>query len=150
MKPSRHLAVSFSLAAAVWYLTKSLPAGILCLIFGIMIDIDHIIEYIIHYGWKGFTFEKFFQTCEQTQRQEGERRFKKAYLIFHVGEIAILLWAISIYTKNIYILAVALGYSVHLLMDYIGNRLCLGSCFITGRIVKKFDSEKLFRNSKRS
>ncbi len=140
----------------MWLFTKSLYAGILCFISGFFIDIDHIIEYVIQYGWKDFSFKRFFQVCEQTcnpphqnlwceGKQEGKDRFRKMHLVFHIGELAILLWIVSIYTKNIYLFAIAIGYSIHLIMDCIGNSAHPYYIFVTFRAIKDFDTEKLIR-----
>ena len=145
MKSSVHAITSLSIGTLIWLFTKSLYAGILCFISGFFIDIDHIIEYIIHYGWKDFNFKRFFLICEQTCKQGGEERFRKIYLVFHLGELAILLWIVSIYTKNIYLFAITIGYSIHLILDCVGNLTHPYYIFITFRAIKNFDTEKLVR-----
>ncbi len=144
MKSSVHAITSLSIGALMWFFTKSLYAGILCFISGFFIDIDHIIEYVIHYGWKNFSFKRLFQVCEQTTKLE-RCRFQKIYLIFHSGELAILLWIVFILTKDIYLFAIAIGYSIHLIMDCIGNPTHPYYIFITFRAIKDFDTEKLIR-----
>jgi len=145
MKSSVHAITSLSIGTLIWFFTKSLYAGILCFISGFFIDIDHIIEYIIHYGWKDFSFKRLFLICEQTCKQEGEERFRKMHLVFHIGELAILFWIVSIYTKNIYLFAITIGYSIHLIMDCIGNSAHPYYIFIMFRAIKDFDTEKLVR-----
>lgn len=145
MSPISHIIVSFSAGAGVWFFAKSLYAGLVCFIAGIFLDLDHIIEYVIHYGWKDLSPGKVYQTCEQTTRQEGERQFPKLYLLFHSGEVAILLWIGALYIKNLYLIIIALGYSMHMAMDCIGNPMYVYSYFIIWRMIKGFAPEMLFR-----
>lgn len=144
MRPSRHIIASLTIGALLWLFTRSLYAGFLCFASGILVDLDHILEYIIHHGWKDLTFKNMYEACEQTERQKGDMRFKKLYIIFHISEIAILLWIAAIYTKNIFLLAIAWGYSSHLILDVIGNNTYPISYFMFWRAINKFDSDKLF------
>lgn len=145
MRPISHLVVSISAGVGIWFFAKSLYAGLVCFISSILIDIDHIIEYIIHRGWRNLTLSKVCQACEQTTRQEGDYRFPKLYLIFHSAEVAILFWAVSLYIKNIYFIAIAFGYSIHLVMDCIANPMYIYSYFVTWRVINGFDPTLLFR-----
>ena len=147
MKPGKHIIVSLAVGVALAFWVKSLYAGIICFLAGVLADIDHIIDYLIHHGKKDFSLRKVYEASVQTARQEGEKRFSRLYLIFHVNEISILLWVIYIYTKNIYILAVALGYSLHLIMDCINNPMYPYSYFLIWRLVKNFKVEKLFKKN---
>lgn len=145
MKPERHFIVSLFMGTLVWLFAKSLSAGLVCLFSGVFLDIDHIIDHIAEHGWRNLTYKKFFTACEQTARQEGEYQFKKIYLILHSVEIAIALWLLVVYTKNVYLFAGALGYSVHLILDYIGNSVYLHSYFIIGRAMNKFITSRVLR-----
>lgn len=149
MKPIIHIAVSLSMGIAVWLVAKSLSAGVVGFIAGIFLDSDHIIEYIIHRGLRGITIKKIYLACEQTTRQEGEYRFSKLYLIFHSGEVAILLWIASLYIEYIYLIAIAFAYSVHMVMDCIANPMYIYSYFIIWRIITSFDPTRLFRKNRK-
>ena len=143
MKVSSHIIISFSLGTVVGLLSRSLFAGALCFFAGFILDIDHIIEYILHYGWRSFTFKKCYDVCIRTgEDQEGEQ-FSKLHLIFHSAEAAIFLWAIAFYVKSIPVFAVALGYSTHLFFDCVGNSTHPQFYFLYWRARKKFYVEKL-------
>ena len=147
MRPMQHIVVSLSLGAVFWVFARSFYAGLVCFVCGVFVDIDHAIEYVIHYGWKGITLKKICLACEETAKQQGGRKFRKLYLIFHIGEVAIILWILSIITKNIYLLAVAVGHSTHLILDSIGNKMYPYSYFMIWRLIKRFDAKRLFRQS---
>lgn len=140
MFPSRHIIVSVSLSAILIYFTQDIINGIVCFIFGVLIDVDHIIEYIIHRGFskKVFSLPELYQVCERFLKPEEQGGVKKLYLIFHMIEAAVLLWALYIVTQNLYIFSAALGYSGHLLLDALYNKLNPRIYFLTQRILKGF------------
>jgi len=141
MKPSIHVATSFSVALILWFFTKSVYAAFLCLASGVLVDFDHVIEYVLHFGGKDMNMERIYQACR-------ELLFKKLYLVFHSAEVVIILWVATALTKNVYILAIALGYSSHIILDFIANPLHPFSYFLTRRFIHKFETHKLLRNGK--
>ncbi len=146
MKPSRHIIASAAAGAALAFFTKSVYAGIICFVSGILVDFDHVIEYVIHHKWKNLSFKNIYHASEQTCSRDSGEGFKKLYLLFHSGEIAILLWFATVYTRNVYILAVTAGYSLHILLDCIGNPMQNAGYFMIWRAMKKFETDKLFKS----
>lgn len=142
---SRHITASVIAGAGIWFFSKSFFAALVCFASGVLADSDHVIEYIIHHGWREFSIKKLYQACEETASREGEYRFKRLYLIFHMVEGAFFLWAVSLYTKNIFLLATALGYSIHLLMDCMGNPIYPYAYFILWRALNRFETDRIFR-----
>lgn len=145
MLPSRHVIVSVPLGIAVGLFTESLFAGILCFLSGLLVDLDHIIEYIIHFGLKPLSYKEFRLVCSKMPNQNEEGGVKKLYLLFHAAEIAILLWVGFMFSKNIYLLSMALGYTSHLVMDASVKVLKPGAFFISVRCKNDFDTTKLAR-----
>lgn len=137
MKPSRHVIVSVGIGAVLSFLFKNLYTGLVCLLAGVIIDIDHILEYMIQYGWKDFTFKKCYLICNN-------RQFKRIHLFLHSVEIFLLLWFFVVYTRNIYLLAGTLGYSFHMLLDVIGNKIYVRSYCLIWRTVNKFSSSRFY------
>lgn len=138
MLPSRHIIVSLPLGVTVGFFTQSILAGILCFLTGVLIDVDHFIEYAIHYGLKNFNFKEFYQTCRKMARRIEEGGVEKLYLVFHAIEIAILLWLSFIFTKNIYLLAIALGYTGHIILDVAANEAKPHAYLISWRMKNGF------------
>ena len=145
MKPLQHLMISFSLSLAIWLFLKSFAAAIVCFATGIFMDIDHLLEYLIHFGWREFSLENFFRECDTDTIRKGMFRFKKLHLIFHSLELAVIFWLVAIYTKNIYILALALSYFIHLVFDFVGNFGVVRPYFyfISWRIACNFRTTKM-------
>lgn len=145
MKPSRHVIASFSAGLGMWYVTKSIPAAALCFLTGVLIDLDHILEYMIHFGFNGLSYKNVYTICEKKPTEEGGHRFKKYFLIFHCHEISILLWIGFILTKNIYVFAIALGHTLHMILDCIGNPVHAYVYSIIWRFMNDFDLYKHMR-----
>ena len=145
MKPVVHLVVSFSLSAVIWIFTKSIYGAALCFISGTIIDIDHILDYAVCYGWGTAPFKKLFRASIHRQSCYEKQKFSKVYFLFHSTEVALLLWIIMHFTANIYILSIAVGYSTHLILDYIANQEAFWFYFIIWRIAKKFRADRILR-----
>lgn len=150
MLPSRHIVASLPLAAGVGLLTESLLAGLLCFASGVLIDIDHFVEYAIHYwGLPGFSLKlkTVYPACKKWSNAEGLKEIKRLYLVFHIGEITILLWIFFVFSANIYLLGLALGYTGHLIMDAGTNVLKPSAYFMLSRIRNSFSTIKLLKDS---
>lgn len=147
MLPSRHIMISLPLAIAVGSFTQSVLAGLLCLFSGVLVDADHLIEYIIHYGCKSLNFKEIYRACTEMTKPEEEGGVKKLHLFFHSLEICILLWIGYALSKNFYLLSIALGYTGHLIMDIIGNSKIIKplSYFTTLRAINGFNTSKIVR-----
>jgi len=115
--PSRHVIISFSLGALIYLFTRSIAAGVICLISGILVDVDHFIDYIFNSGIKDFSLRDMYWTCIKLPHEKESSKIKKVFLIFHAWEIIILLWLAYIFSNNIYVLALAVGYTGHLFLD---------------------------------
>lgn len=141
MLPSRHIMVSLPLGVTVGFFTQSAYAGLLCFLCGVLIDVDHFIEYAIHYGLRSFTFKEIYQACDRMANNEEEGGVKKLYLFLHAGEIAILLWMSYAFSRNFYLLSIAIGYTGHLIMDAINNtkKIKAVAYFIILRAINGFD-----------
>jgi len=144
MNAEIHAAVSLSVGLAVYFFSKSFLAGAACFLSGVAPDIDHIIEFFMHYNRKEFSFRRLLSECRETGK-ESERGFKKLRLLFHSMELCILLIAAAFITGNIYVIAVSLGYFSHMALDAIANPIRASSYFIIKRIFVKFDTDKLMK-----
>jgi len=143
MKPSIHVAASLSLGAVIWYSTKSFVAAVLYFVFAVFLDADHILDYGLEYGWKDITLMRVYRASSHTNRDKQEGGYSKLHIVFHTVEFAILFWVAYLFTGNIYFLAIALGYSTHLVLDYIGNPVYGFSYFFIWRAMKNFDVGKI-------
>lgn len=148
MQPISHaLASSFS-SAIFYFFTHSILGAVFCFITGTVIDIDHAIDFIYHYGWKRFDIKNLFMACNETARG-GRFGFNRVFIVLHSIEITFILIVLSIYTRNILLIGVSTGYILHITMDLLGNPFYPSSYFIFVRIVKGFKSDALFKQERR-
>jgi len=116
---------------------------IIALATGWMIDIDHLLDYLI--TWKKYSFSK-----EALQSVISGKYFlidKKIYVIFHSWEW-VFLWLVvwSLAGKlNVGIVG-ALSWTAHLLMDHLSYNLRWCSYFITYRLLNNFDLQIVCKN----
>ena len=145
MLPSRHIIVSLSLGGGLAFFTQSLSAGLLCFFSGVLIDVDHFFDYAVNCGLKGLTFKNTYQTCAAMPALKEKSRLKRIFIVFHMAEIAILLWIAFALSGNIYLMAIALGYTAHLILDSVGGIGILKpqTYFVTFRIKNGFKLNKL-------
>jgi hypothetical protein len=146
MLPSRHLIASLSLGALLWVFTHSILAGFLCLVSGVLVDVDHLIDYLINVGLRRFSLKDFYWTCVKLKHERQESRIQKTYLIFHSWELVILFGVGYLLFRNIYLLAIALGYTGHLILDATARALHPLSYFISYRLKKGFKAIDLFHS----
>ena len=138
--------VSVPLAAVLGLTSQSISAVIFCFIGGVLIDLDHFIEYIIHRGLKTLNPRQIYQGCASLIKRS-KNDIKKVHFIFHAAELALLLWAAFLFTKKIYFLSAACGYSVHLAMDMRAGTLRPDAYFLFTRIKNNFQTARLLRKA---
>ena len=103
----------------------------LCLLFGWLIDIDHVIDFLLLNN-KGFLNVKVFLSGSYFQKSQ------KIFIIFHSYEITFLLFVFSVLIdQNTFY--VALAHFFHLLQDQIFNKVRIFSYFFIYRLINKFN-----------
>jgi len=120
----------------VWFFYKATGNWIwpaLSVAGGILIDVDHFLDYFFHYGFK---FRPRYFLCN-TYLESG-----KIYIVFHSWEIVFILFGLSYIVQWLYPLAV--GMAVHILWD----QLTFGQVeplfyFLSYRWYHGFDLEKI-------
>ena len=131
MKPHYHVAFSTVIAAVLYLIFKSWALSLSCLISGIFIDLDHVIDYIREHGLT-LNASKFSHNFHSGQ-------FDKMYLIFHAWECLFVLAFISwLYDWNPWITGVLIGFSQHILLDAFNNTRNFKSYSLLWEMEKRF------------
>lgn len=142
LKPSGHLVTSAVGATAVYCFFENALCVVFFFLSSILIDLDHLFDYIHDCGIRNFNFRSFCQWCY-------ELRGDTIWLVFHSFELLFLLWVvITVLKLNIYWVSFALGVTFHLLLDCIFNPIFALSYFFIFRWRHHFRSEKTFRAEK--
>ncbi len=131
MSPFAHVAVSTALGGAVWLALKSFPAGLACLLAGVLVDLDHLLDYVYNYGWRPRA-RHFLRTFKHDI-------LRRIIVLLHSWELAplavLVVWRSGWHPVGIGLLT---GAAAHLALDQIFNRHNPLAYFLTYRIYHRF------------
>ena len=141
MGPFRHLAYSAAAAGALYIHFRNLKMPVACMAAGVLVDMDHLIEYASYckgkWDWNEFASGSYFNTKGTVK------------VIFHSWEAAIILWSMILLNdrlrKSGELRGIAVGYTLHLFLDQIGNNLNHLGYFVGYRRMVEWQQEKLIR-----
>ena len=143
MKISSHIITSAALAGALYTHSHSVPESATCFLSGVLIDLDHIIDFFLFSGEK-FSLPAFFSWCN-------DARWKKISLLLHSYELWGLLCLAAFYFDSAVLRGVLWGAGLHLGLDQIANSkkypLSPWFYFLWYRIAAGFRRERLMSSS---
>ncbi len=142
MRPQYHAIASAGFGLAVYASLNSLGAALACLITGVFVDLDHLIDYYNHFGIE-LNLKKFYRNCYGPRQ-----KLDKIYLVLHGYEylIPLTLLIFLVDSKKI-VIGAAVGFLQHMVLDQFGNKVKPFAYFITYRWAKGFSKSSLFRDS---
>jgi hypothetical protein len=103
---SVHVIVTAGIAAVLFFISKSWVWVFLVVTGGILIDVDHFMDYFLHFGPR-FNILRFLRHEYQASG--------KCYVIFHSWEILALLFILSVFIEWVFPLAA--GMAGHMAVD---------------------------------
>ncbi len=145
-----HLILSLATGLLVYFLYQKWQAVLWAVLVGILMDLDHIVDYLAFKGSFSINFSEFFS---------GEYFLEagKLFTPLHSYEIAILIAIISLIvlkfknTQKVIVsvlLAVAFSMTLHMVLDTLTYGPRWTTYFMTDRIINDFELEKFdFNNS---
>ena len=136
MKPGYHIVVSAGLSAGVQATMHSWPATIGCFFSGVLIDLDHCLEYCFLRKKIPYNYQDLVDFCWDT-------KVNKLYLIFHAYEFLFIFWFLIYFFYLGYLWwGIAIGLTVHLACDQFTNPIKPWFYFLTFRIKNSFEKTK--------
>jgi hypothetical protein len=142
MRVSTHIYTSAVAATALYAYSHSIWEAAICFASGILIDLDHTIDFYL-FSREKFSVDDFFSWFY-------ENRWQKIVLVFHSYELFGFVYAAAYYLDSEVLRAVLWGTSVHLLLDQVGNnktyQLSPWFYFMGYRIAVRFRREKLLNS----
>jgi hypothetical protein len=142
MKLKHHITISTGVSAVVYHFSGSWGLALTSLLSGILMDLDHVIDYMLEHGLR-FDIRGFF-------RFFAEERYKRLTLIFHGWEWLLILFVLSWLTRwNILITGVFIGFSQHLLLDRLYNISRFSSYSFLYRLSVGFKPELIYLKNRR-
>jgi len=111
MKVKYHIAASAGISLACQVTMHSWPATLGCFFSGVLIDLDHYLEYCIFRKKFPFRYKDLVDFCWYNEES-------RLYLFFHAYEYLFVLWfLIYFFSLGKVWFGVALGLTTHLLFD---------------------------------
>lgn len=140
-----HIITSLIAGYIVWKIWgKAMSAFLWGFIGGTLIDLDHLLDYFLAFGWS-FNIEYFAKGYQFLKSD-------KIYILFHGWEYVIILlviaiWAVKNKVIKSVILALALGLCFHLSVDTITNEGAKISTYsVIYRVKRSFELKELVTN----
>ena len=131
-----HMIVTAPIAAGTYYFTHSWLYVAMAIFLGVLIDVDHVLDYIREEG-------KFNMKGLFVKSYAGD--FTALYVFFHAWEYIPLSWivgaAIGNYTFSV---VFSIAYGAHMLADQLMNNVKPFGYFLIYRIMKKFVMTEFF------
>lgn len=129
---STHVVLTLSLSCLFFLFTGRLSWVFLCVLGGIFIDTDHLIDYFLYYG-RRFSLADFVY---HSYLDSG-----KVYIFFHSWELVALLWGLSFMVS--WLVPLAAGMTAHLAVDHLSWHKLPLFYFILFRWYHNFSAKKL-------
>ena len=140
MMPSRHIAASAVTSVAFLAVTKSWPGALACFASGILIDLDHLLDFYIRRKKMCWDINELHDFCSNDMTG-------RLYLIFHSYELVIFLWWLVFYLNaSLVWLGFVFGLIAHLLLDQIFNPVYPWAYFMFYRLKLGFPKKVFFRD----
>lgn len=138
MQAKYHIATSALASVGVYYGTGSWPAAAACMVSGVLVDLDHVPDYLVEHGPK--LDYKFFMSSFP------EGRYERIYLFLHAWEWVIA-GSIAVALTGWHPIATGLllGYGIHMILDQLINQPMPLTYFLTWRASKRFKAYDVFR-----
>ncbi|MDD4909713.1 MAG: hypothetical protein PHR44_03420 [Candidatus Omnitrophica bacterium] len=119
MRPRYHVVSSLAFGIGFWKASGDLKASLACLLAGILIDIDHVIDFYIHNRIK---MESPLRAYRRLRDWCFGLKFDALYICLHSIELLLLIWLYVLILKpGIFWLAIAVGLTQHMILDIIFN-----------------------------
>lgn len=136
MRARYHAAFSMGTGFLGWALSRSWGLTLGIMMGGVIIDLDHLVDYIVHYGWR-LDIRRFFRASYC-----GE--YERALLFLHAWELWLLVGCAALIFPRQWLAGLALGWGLHLLLDQVMNRPVPGAYSLIYRWKRRFRYEVLF------
>lgn len=137
MRARYHVIVSTSVSLALWALVRSVPMAAGAWVTGVLIDLDHVLEYFVQRGR--------LRRIEDLFHASYNRVYTKAYLILHGWELLALWVTLGIVTSwNPWIVGGTIGFTHHLMLDQIWNKPSRWAYWLIWRACHRFSYDATF------
>ncbi len=137
MKLKQHIAISLLFSASLFVVFKSWIVFTSSLISGVLIDLDHVLDYFRENGIN-LRIKQFFKIFHNKEHSS-------IVLILHSWELLILLRISAFIVRwNPWIVGTAIGFTQHVVLDQIFNKPSRWAYLFFWRLKSDFNSKTIF------
>jgi len=116
MTLGQHIMVSGITSAYYAYVSRSWAAAVVCFFSGVLIDLDHWVDYCWTKKKICWSLKELEDYCYHGNKED------KIYLFLHSYELLLVLWAaVFLFLNDPVWIGLVLGMTVHILLDQIFN-----------------------------
>lgn len=121
------------------YYFKSIACAVSSFLAGILIDLDHLVDYYLNYGFT-IKVKAIYVACL-------DMSFDKLRLFFHSYELIALAW-LAVYALSLSNIwkAAAIGLTQHLIFDQLVNPIKVKGYFFAYRFMQGFKKDSFITN----
>lgn len=141
MRSRNHIVISIIISLIIYSVFRDFKIAVANLIAGVLIDVDHIPDYMYTKGKIYFDVKDFFNMCD-------ELRLKKLFLVIHSYELLLSAIVIAFFYKNAFYLGLVIGYTQHFIFDIFFNGVYIKGYSFIFRLNKNFSSPEIIKNLK--
>ncbi len=139
MKLKNHITASLIISAFLFAISKSWIIFTSSLISGVLIDIDHVLDYFCEFR-KRFNVKEFFDV-------HYNRKILFFMVIFHSWELLALLSICAfLMSWNPWIVGTIIGFTQHIILDQIFNKSCKWTYSFFWRMKNNFNFNNIISN----
>lgn len=137
MKVTQHIAISTVVSGLFYLATRSTASAIACFAAGILLDVDHVVDYVLNHG-VSIRIDHFFTTFKNDV-------LKYVVVFLHSWEFALISFVVLWRTGwNTVAMGIVIGAGVHLLLDNMFNGHSSFAYFLTYRLINGFSARRFY------
>lgn len=141
MKVSQHIAVSLPVAGGVYAVSGSWQMAAASVAGGVLVDVDHLLDYFIEYG-AHFSIKNFFSSFP-------EGRYRRIFIPLHGWEWIVVGTVLAWLTGwNVWIVGFMIGFCHHMLTDQLMNSASPLGYSLVWRLATGFDPSRAFSKNR--
>lgn len=139
IKVAGHIICTVTISGFVYLTFHTAVSFFASLLAGILIDIDHLLDYYLQRGFSLRMKNIYIWFCD--------KKYKFVFIFFHSLELILLLWvAISVFKLGMLWVAFAIGLTQHIIIDIFSNRELTSYAYLLSyRVIKGFKKKGLSR-----
>ena len=134
MTITQHAGITSVVCAGLYFASHSWSMAIACFVAGVLIDLDHFLDYLVNFSPR-LGFRHFFDCFEN-------QVFDRIIVFLHAWEWVVLAIVIAAVTLSDVTIGIAAGMLLHMTLDQVFNRHNACGYFLLFRLANRFDAKR--------